>query len=46
VLARGLWWRGRARSELSTVNRRRRRTVAVGDEAPVEIGGQRLVDEH
>jgi hypothetical protein len=25
VLAEGLWWRGRARSELPTVSRRRRR---------------------
>jgi hypothetical protein len=35
VLAKVLWWRGMARGELSTRSRRRRRTVAVGDEAPV-----------
>jgi hypothetical protein len=34
VLAKVLWWRGMARGELSTRSRRRRRTVAVGDEAP------------
>jgi hypothetical protein len=38
VLARELWWRGKARSELSTRSRRRRRTVAVGEDASVEIG--------
>jgi hypothetical protein len=46
VLARGLWWRGSARSELSTRSRRRRRTVAVRDEVPVEIGTQQRVVEH
>jgi hypothetical protein len=34
VLARELWWRGKARSELSTRSRRRRRTVALGEDAP------------
>jgi hypothetical protein len=38
VLARELWWRGKARSELSTRSRRRQRTVAVGEDASVEIG--------
>jgi hypothetical protein len=38
VLARELWWRGKARSELSTRSRRRRRSVAVGEDASVEIG--------
>jgi hypothetical protein len=37
VLARELWWRGKARSELSTRSMRRRRTVAVGEDASVEI---------
>jgi hypothetical protein len=46
VLARVLWWRGKARSELSTRSRRRRRTVAVGDEASVAIGKQQGVEEH
>jgi hypothetical protein len=37
VLAEGLWWRGKARSELPTVSRRRRRTAIVGKGALVEI---------
>jgi hypothetical protein len=36
VLARELWWCGKARSELSTRSRRRRRTVAVGEDC---LGG-------
>jgi hypothetical protein len=31
----GSWWRGGACSKLPTVGRRRRRMVAVGNEAPV-----------
>jgi hypothetical protein len=45
VLARGLWWRGKVRSELSTRNRRRRRTVAIGDEAPVSERGRELAGQ-
>jgi hypothetical protein len=40
VLATVLWWRGMARGELSTRIWRRRRTVAVGDEAPVSERGK------
>jgi hypothetical protein len=40
VLATIMWWRGMARGELSTRSRRRRRTVAVGDEAPVSERGK------
>jgi hypothetical protein len=40
VLAKVLWWRGMARGELSTKSGRRRRTVAVGDEAPVSERGK------
>jgi hypothetical protein len=39
VLAEESWWRGKARSELPTRSRRRRRTVVVGEGAPVEIRG-------
>jgi hypothetical protein len=46
VLSMVLWWCGKAWSEPSTRSRRRRRTVAVGDEAPVAIGKQQGVDEH
>jgi hypothetical protein len=38
VLARESWWRGKVLSELPTRSRRRRRTVAVGEDASVEIG--------
>jgi hypothetical protein len=40
VLAEGLWWCGKARSELPTVSRRRWRTVIVGNRAPTKIGGR------
>jgi hypothetical protein len=46
VLAKVLWWRGMVRGELSTRSRRRRRTVAVGDEVSVAIGKQQGVEEH
>jgi hypothetical protein len=46
VLADGLWWRGKARSELPTVSRRRRRTVVVDEGAPVEIGRRLGAGEH
>jgi hypothetical protein len=46
VLATVSFWRGKARVELFTRSRRRRRTVVVGDEAPVEIGMQQRVAEH
>jgi hypothetical protein len=40
VLARGLWWRGSAWSELSTVRPKAATTALVGGEAPIEIGRQ------
>jgi hypothetical protein len=46
VLARGLWRRGSAWSELPTVRLKAATAALVGGETPVEIGGQRLVDEH
>jgi hypothetical protein len=46
VLARGLWWRGRARSELPTVRPKAAAAALVGGEAPVAIGGQLMVEEH
>jgi hypothetical protein len=46
VLAEGLWWRGKARSELPTVSRRRRRTVIVGEGASVGIGRRLGAREH
>jgi hypothetical protein len=45
VLARGLWWRRRAWSELPTV-RLKAAAALVGGEAPVAIGGQLMVEEH
>jgi hypothetical protein len=50
VPARGSWWRGGTRSKLPTVGRRRRRMVAVGNEAPVfewrrELAGKLREDE-
>jgi hypothetical protein len=41
VLATVAWWRGKARVELSTRSRWRRRTVVVGDEAPGKLGRNR-----
>jgi hypothetical protein len=46
VLARESWWRGKAQSELPTRSRRRRRTVAVGEDASVEIGRWLGAREH
>jgi hypothetical protein len=46
VLARGLWWRGRARSELPMVRPKAAAAVLVGGEAPVEIRGQLMAEEH
>jgi hypothetical protein len=46
VLARGLWWRGSARSELPTVRPKTAAAVLVGGEVPVEIGRQQRVIEH
>jgi hypothetical protein len=46
VLARGLWWRGSARSELSTVRPKAATAALVGGEAPIEIGRQLRVVEH
>jgi hypothetical protein len=46
VLAEGLWWRGKARSELPTVSRRQRRTVIVGEGASVGIGRWLGAREH
>jgi hypothetical protein len=42
VPARGSWWRGGAWSKLPTVGRRRRRMVAVGDEALVSERGKEM----
>jgi hypothetical protein len=46
VLARGLWWRKSARSELPTVRPRAATVALVGGGAPVEIGRQQRVVEH
>jgi hypothetical protein len=46
VLAEGSWWRGKARSELPTMSRRRRWTVIVGEDASVEIGRWPGAREH
>jgi hypothetical protein len=46
VLADGLWWRGKAQSQLPTVSRRRRRTVVVGDYALAKIGGRLGAGKH
>jgi hypothetical protein len=46
VLARGLWWRGRARSELPMVRPKAATVALVGDEAPVAIGKQQGLNEH
>jgi hypothetical protein len=46
VLARRLWWHGRARSELPTVRPKAATVALVGGGAPVAIGGQLVVDEH
>jgi hypothetical protein len=42
VLARGLWWRGRARSELSTVNRRRRRSSKRPELWKMKLGCEKM----
>jgi hypothetical protein len=46
VLARGLWWRGSARSELSMMRPKAATAALVGGEAPIEIGRQLMVVEH
>jgi hypothetical protein len=46
VLARESWWRGDARSELSTMRPKAATAALVGDEAPTAIVGQQGVDEH
>jgi hypothetical protein len=46
VLARGLWWRGSARSELPTMRPKVATAAFVGGEALVEIGRQQVVNEH
>jgi hypothetical protein len=46
VLARELWGRGDARVGLPTMRPRAATAALVGDEAPVEIGRQQMVDEH
>jgi hypothetical protein len=46
VLARELWWRGKARSKLSTVRPKAATAALVGGEAPVAIGGQLVLDDH
>jgi hypothetical protein len=46
VLARESWWQGKARGVLPTVRPRAASAALVGDEGPVEIGGQQRVDEH
>jgi hypothetical protein len=46
VLATVSCWRGRARVELSTMRPSAAAAALVGDEAPIAIGGQRLVGEH
>jgi hypothetical protein len=46
VLARGLWWRGSARSELPTMGLKVVTAALVGGEALVEIGRQQVVIEH
>jgi hypothetical protein len=46
VLAKGSWGCGEARVVRPTVGPKAATAALVGGEAPVEIGGQRLVDEH
>jgi hypothetical protein len=46
VLARGLWWRRSAQSELPTVGPKAATAALVGGEALVEIGRQLRVVEH
>jgi hypothetical protein len=46
VLARVLWWHGKARSELSTTRPKAATAALVGGEFPVEIGRQQRVVEH
>jgi hypothetical protein len=46
VLARKLWWRGDARSELSMMRPKAATAALVGDEAPTAIVGQQGVEEH
>jgi hypothetical protein len=46
VLARGLWWHGKAQIVLSTVRPRAATVALVGDETLVTIGRQQRVFEH
>jgi hypothetical protein len=46
VLARELWWRGKARIVLPTVRPKVATVALVGDEALVTIGRQQGVVEH
>jgi hypothetical protein len=46
VLARESWWRGDARSELSTMRPKAATAALVRDEAPTAIVGQQGVEEH
>jgi hypothetical protein len=46
VLAKGSWGCGEARAVLPTVRPKAATAALVGGETPIEIGGQRLVDEH
>jgi hypothetical protein len=46
MLARGLLWRGRARSELPTVGSKAATAALVGGDVPVGIGRQQRVVEH
>jgi hypothetical protein len=46
VLAKGSWGCGEARVVLPTVRPKVATAALVGGEAPVEIGGQQLVNEH
>jgi hypothetical protein len=46
VLARVSWWRGNARSELSTVRPKVATVALVGDRTLAAIGGQQGVDKH
>jgi hypothetical protein len=46
VLADGLWWRGKAQSELPMVSRRRLRTMVVGDRTLAKIGGRLGAGKH
>jgi hypothetical protein len=46
VLARELWWQGKARRVLPTVRPKAATAALVGGEAPAAIEEQQEVDEH